>query len=121
VEDLGIAGLVRTALYLDTVCGLEILSIGRAALERSECSMEVVGTHLLMRLELRGSWVWLSACGLDEAGGPEPICNFGDGPKGWSNIRGFLATLERSGIKSLHPRPIRIGAGGTPDSYTIDY
>jgi hypothetical protein len=66
MEDYGIAGLVRTALYLDTVVGLEVLSIGRAALERSECSMEVVGTHLLVRLELRGTWVWLSACGLDE-------------------------------------------------------
>jgi hypothetical protein len=76
MEDYGIADLVRTALYLDTVVGLEVLSIGRAALERSECSMEVVGTHLLVRLELRGTWVWLSACGLDEAGGPEPICKF---------------------------------------------
>jgi hypothetical protein len=54
-------------------------------------------------------------------GGPEPICNFGDGPTGWTEVRRFVQALERSGIRALHPRPIRIGEGGTPDSYTIDY
>jgi hypothetical protein len=120
VQDLGIAGLVRTAVWLDSVVGMEVLSIGRSACGREDCAMEVVGTQLLVKISLQGTWVWLSACGLDEAGGPEPICNFGDGPAGWTTVRKFIQALERSGIRSLQPRPIRIGAETGPDSYVID-
>ena len=40
-------------------------------------------------------------------------------PQGWTDVRRFCQALERSGIRSLQPRPIHIGQGGTADSYTI--
>jgi hypothetical protein len=57
---------------------------------------------------------------MDEGGGPELLFNMGDGPRFWCEVRRFIAALERSGITSLHPRPIRIGAETGPDSYVID-
>jgi hypothetical protein len=71
------------------------------------------------RISLQGGWLWLSACGLDEGGGPEPICNLPDTSQGWAEARKFMRALENSGLKSLHPRPIQIGTGR--DGYTIDY
>jgi hypothetical protein len=57
---------------------------------------------------------------MDEGGGPELLFNMGDGPRFWCEVRRFIAALERSGITSLHPRRIRIGAETGPDSYVID-
>jgi hypothetical protein len=66
------------------------------------------------------SWIWVAACSMDEAADqPELLFNSGDGPAGWTDVRRFVLALERSGIRSPHPRPIRIGESG-PDSYVID-
>jgi hypothetical protein len=74
---------------------------------------------LAVTIALRGTWIWLSAAGLDTDQAPELICNFGDGRQGWTDTRRLVLALERSGIRSLHPRPIRIGESG-PNAYTID-
>jgi hypothetical protein len=116
-RDSGVAGMLRSALWLDSVCGLEVLSMGRSAIDKDDCVLELCGTQLHVRVALRGGWVWLSACGLDE-GPPEAICNFPDGPQGWSDCRRLIANLERSGIKSLKTRPIQIGDEG-PNAYLI--
>lgn len=69
MDDSGLGGMVRSAAWLDAVAGLEVLSIGRSAITREDCAMELSGSQLLIRVALRGSWIWVSACGLDE---PEP-------------------------------------------------
>ena len=119
MEDSGIAGLVRSCAWLDSVAGVEVLSIGKAAFSKDDCTAELVGTQLLFHLGLRGGWIWVSACGMDEPDPPELLFSVGDGPKGWVVVRQFLLTLERSGLASLKKRPIRLGSGGGPDSWTI--
>ena len=80
--------------------------------------MEMTGRALFYSIALRGSWIWVSVGGLDEA--TEFLFNIGDGPLGWTTVRRFIAALERSGIKSLQPRPLHIGDPGSRDAYCID-
>ena len=118
-KDSGVSGLLRTALWLNSVCGLEVLSMGRSATGKEDCALEIVGSQLLVRIVIAGGWVWLSAGSFDEGEQPQPICNFGDGPQGWSDVRRLVAALERSGIKSLRDRPVKIGETGSLDCYVI--
>ena len=111
--------MLRSALWLDSVVGMEVLSIGRSATGREDCAMELCGSQLLVRVTIQGGWLWVSAGSLDTGEAPEPICNFGDSPPGWTDVRRFVAALERSGIKSLRERPIKIGETGAPDCYVI--
>jgi hypothetical protein len=117
VQDTGVAGMVRTGLWCERVLGTKVLSIGRPALAREDCVMELSGRSLSVRVALRGGWIWVSACSMDEADQPELPFNIGDGPEGWTTVRRFVAALERSGLKSLKERPIRIGAETGPDSF----
>ena len=82
--------------------------------------MELAGRQLLVRITLQGGWVWVAAGGLDEGGAPQPLFNVGDSPQGWADVRRFVQALERSGVRSLQPRPIKIGESGSPDCYIID-
>ena len=81
--------------------------------------LELAGGQLLTRIALQGGWVWLYVCGMDEADQPELLFNIGDGHQGWTDVRRFVAALERSGVGSLKERPIHIGAESGPDSFTI--
>ena len=119
MKDEGIAGMVRTGAWLDTVVGTEVLSIGRSAITKEDCAMELSGTQFLIRVALRGGWIWISACSLDEPERLEFLFNIGDGPEGWITVRRFVMALERSGIKSLRERPIEIGERGSPDCFVI--
>jgi hypothetical protein len=121
MQDQGVAGMVRSGLWLERNSTVEVLNIGRPALSRDDCVMELAGRQLAMHIALRGTWIWLSVASLDSGESPELLCNFGDGPRGWSNLRALVLALERSGIRSLKERPLRLGEGGTPDSYCIDY
>jgi hypothetical protein len=118
MKDYGIAGLVRSAAWLDTVVGVEVLSIGRSALGKEDCAAELCGSQLLVRVTLQGGWIWVSACSLDQGEPPQPLFNVGDGPEGWVTLRRFVQALERSGVRSLKQRPIKIGESG-PDSFVI--
>jgi hypothetical protein len=121
LKDFNVAGMVRTGLWCERNLGVEVLSIGRPAENalREDCVMEISGRSLFVRIGLRGGWIWVAACGMDEGGGPEPLFNIGDGAEGWVVVRRFLMALERSAIKSLQPRPIHIGADSGPDAWTI--
>jgi hypothetical protein len=119
MRDLGVGGLVRTGAWLDSVCGMEVLSIGRSAIDKEDCVLELCGTQLLIRVALQGGWVWIAASSLDQGEPPEPICNFGDTPQGWIDVRRLVAALERSGIQSLQPRPVVIGSPGSKDCFVI--
>ena len=113
--------MLQSALWLDMTCGLEVLNIGRVSgLERANCTMELSGTQLSIRVSVMGGWVWVSAIGLDEGEQPEAICNFPDTSQGWRDVCKLVQALERSGVKSLQPRPVRIGEPGTRDAYCID-
>lgn len=68
-NDSGVAGMVHTAVWLDRTVGLEVLFIGRSAHAKEDCALEFLGCQLAVHITLRGGWVWLYACGLDE---PEP-------------------------------------------------
>ena len=105
--------MLKAARWLNLTCGLEILSLGRqTGLERADCVMEIVGSQLLLRIELRGTWIWLSAASLDEGGESEAICNFPDGPQGWRDVCKLVQALERSGLTSLKEHPVRLGTEG---------
>ena len=88
--------MVRTGLWCERVLGTEVLSIGRSPFGKEDCVMELSGRSLFVRIALRGGWVWVSACGMDEADQPELLFNIGDGPEGWIVVRRFVQALERS-------------------------
>ena len=71
--------------------------------------MELSGSQLLIRVALRSTWIWVSACGMDEPERLEFLFNIGDTPPGWVLVRRFVAALERSGIKTVRERPIELG------------
>ena len=94
---------------------MEVLSLGPSAqnaITKEDCVLEVSGRQLFLRITLRGTWVWLYACGMDEGEQPQLIFNVGDGPQGWTTVRKFVLALERSGVKSLRTRPIQLGQVG---------
>jgi hypothetical protein len=120
VKDSGIEGLVNSALWLERVAGTETLSLGHSAFSLAECAMELAGRSLSYWAELRGGWIWISVREMDNASDhPDIFFNLADGPEGWARARRFIAALERSGIKTLQPRPIRIGAPEGPNSFVI--
>jgi GH24 family phage-related lysozyme (muramidase) len=119
MEDIGVAGMVRTGDWCERTLGMEVLSCGRAALAKEDCVLELCGRALYYWIAIRATWIWVAACPLDEQTGiPDFLFNVGDGPQGWSDVRRFVQALERSGITSLKERPIRIGEGG-PNSFII--
>jgi hypothetical protein len=82
--------------------------------------MELVGRSFLYWCELRGGWIWVSVREMDNASAdPDVFFNLGDGPEGWASVRNFIAALERSGLTSLKERPIHLGSGEGPNSFTI--
>jgi hypothetical protein len=119
MTDSGISGMVRSGAWCDIVVGTEVLSIGRSADSQEDCAMELSGRQLLFRIALRGGWIWISACGMDEPDLPQFLFNIADGPSGWTTVRKFVQALERSGVTSLKERPITIGTPGSPDCFVI--
>ena len=119
MKDEGIGGMVSTGAWLDSVVGVEVLSIGRSAITKDDSAMELSGTQLLIRVALRGSWIWVSACSLDEPERLEFLFNIGDTAEGWITVRRFVQALERSGIKSVRSRPIELGTPGSSDCFVI--
>jgi hypothetical protein len=97
---------------------MEVVSIGRSAIAKEDCAIGLAGRQLFVRITLRGGWVWLYACSMNE---PEPqlIFNVGDTPSGWTTARKFAQALERSGVKSLRERPVEIGEPGSANSLVI--
>ena len=97
---------------------MEVLSLGRGALDKADCTLELAGSQMLIRISIEGTWIWVSASGLDE-GEPEPLFNVADGPQGWPVVRAFCAALERSGLTSLKERPVQLGEPGSKDCFVI--
>ena len=119
MRDIGVGGMVRTGAWCDVVLGMEVLSIGRSAIDREDRVLELCGSQLLVRIALLGGWVWIAANSLDEGEPPEPLFNVGDTEEGWLTVRRFCQALERSGITSLHPRPVQLGEVGSKDCFVI--
>jgi hypothetical protein len=119
MQDCGVAGMIRTAGWCDDRLGVEVLSIGRSATGPEDCALELCGSQLLVRITIQGSWIWVSACSLDQGEAPEPLFNVGDGPDGWTTVRRFVMALERSGVASLRDRPVQLGEPGSPDAWII--
>jgi hypothetical protein len=51
---------LRSALWCERTAGMEVLSLGRPALSREDCVLELAGRQLLVRVSLRGTWIWVS-------------------------------------------------------------
>jgi hypothetical protein len=114
----GVSAMIRCALFLEDTLGMDVLNIGRSALDRKDsCTLEACGRHLSYVILLDGGWVFLSATPLDSLSEPESLLSVADG-EGWPTICKLVKALERSGITSLQ-RPIEIGEGGNPDSWII--
>ena len=119
MTDIGLGGMIRTAAWCDDRLGMETLSIGRSALAKEDCALELCGSQLLIRVTIKSSWIWIYAGSLDEGDLPELIFNVGDGRDGWITVRRFIQALERSGIKSLRSRPLQLGEVGSDDCFVI--
>jgi hypothetical protein len=115
----GLGGMIQFGARAEHVLGMEVLSIGRSADSKDDCLMELSGRYLFLHVALRGGWIWVSACGMDEGDQPEFLFNVGDGPAGWTTVSKFVQALERSGLKSLQERPIQLGEPGSPDCFAI--
>jgi len=111
--------MTRSALWLDMRFDMEVLSLGRSAIDKADCVLEIAGSQMLVRVAIQGTWIWVAVGSLDEASSPEPLFNVADGPQGWTTVRAFVAALERSGIKSLRERPVQLGEVGSPDCFVI--
>jgi hypothetical protein len=110
----GVSAMIRCAVYLEDTLGIELVSIGRAGLDRKDtCCLECAGRNLFYWVRIDGGFVFLSAVALDDPmSKPEPLLSIGDTADGWKQISRLTAALERSGIKSLD-RPIEVGLGGS--------
>ena len=107
----GVAAMVRAAVWFDDQLGLEILSIGRAGLDRKDsCTLEMSGKHLLFVISIDGGWISLKVALLDRVMEPELIVTVGDGRLGWTQLCSLVRMFERDGIKSL-VKPIELGGG----------
>jgi hypothetical protein len=116
----GVAAMVRAAVWLENRAGLETLNIGRGALDRKDsCTLELSGRHLFYSVLLDGGFVFLSVQPMDCGDSLERLVGVGDGSDGWKTICRLVAALERSGLKSLTPKPIQLGTPGLPDSWVI--
>jgi hypothetical protein len=122
-NDIGVAGMVYTAAWLEHTVGMEVVSIGRSAQNattKEDCVLELDGSQLFIRIAIRSGWIWLYGCGQDEPSDQlQFLFNTGDGPQGWTTMRKFVQALERSGIKSLRSRPIQLGEVGSADAFVI--
>ena len=103
--------MVRCALWCEDQLGLEVLSIGRAGLDRRDsCTLEASGQHLLYVIVLDGGWVSLKVALLDRGAEPELIVTAGDGPPGWLQLSSLVRHFERDGIKCLD-KPLELAGG----------
>ena len=116
----GLGGQIQAAAWLSHTLGLEVMTFGRAgSAPAHSCKLELTGAHLLYDVTLDGGWVFVSVGLMDRGDPPECLMSMGDNAEAWQTVCRFIAAVERSGVRSLHPRPIRIGESG-PDSYVID-
>ena len=107
----GVSAMVRCALWCEDQLGLEVLAIGRGALDRKDsCTLEASGQHLLYVIVIDGGWISLKVALLDRVMEPELIVSAGDGPEGWRQLSSLIRMFERDGIKSLE-KPIELGGG----------
>ena len=91
------------------MAGTETLSLGHSAFSRAECATELVGRSFMSWLELRGGFLFVSVREMDNASAdPDVFFSVGDTAENWAGVRRFIATLERSRLKSLQPRPIHL-------------
>jgi hypothetical protein len=120
MRDQGIEGMVNSSLWLERTTGVQTLSLGHSAFSRADAEMELSGASINYWCKLLGGWIWLSVREMDNASDtPDIWFNLPDGPEGWSTLRRFVAALERSGVKKLSPKPIRIGSGEGENSFSI--
>jgi hypothetical protein len=120
MQDRGIEGMVNTSLWCERVAGTETISIGHSAFSRNECEMELAGRSLSYWLSLRGGFLFVSIREMDNASAdPDVFFSLGDTAASWADTRRFIAALERSGIKSLQPRPLHVGSETGEGSFTI--
>ena len=118
--DRGIEAMVGTGFWLERVAGTETLSLGHSAFSRAECETELAGQSFMYWLSLRGGFLFVSVRELDNASAdPDDFFSVGDTAENWAGVRRFIAALERSGLTTLEPRPIHLGSGEGPNSFTI--
>jgi hypothetical protein len=60
MKDIGVAGMLRTAVWCDDRLGTEVLSIGRSATGPEECALELGCSQLLVKITIQGSWIWVN-------------------------------------------------------------
>jgi hypothetical protein len=119
-DDSGPGAMLRAGRWLEDVVGLQVVFVGRAALDRKDCyTLEVSGQHLAYTLKVDGNWIFLSVQALDGAAPPELLLRAADGSTGWTQATKLVAAFERSGVRTLQVRPIELGEPGNSDSWAI--
>ena len=97
-----------------------MLSFGRdGGAPLRSCKLECAGAHLLYDIALDGGWIFVGVAGMDSSAKPDLLFTIGDHAQGWQTVCKFVAALERSGVRELQPRPLRVGAPEVPNSWVI--
>jgi len=116
----GLGGMVQAAAWLANLLDLEVLTFGRAGLAPAHsCKLEIAGAHLLYDVTLDGGWIHFAVAAMDRGDPAEHLMSVADNPESWQTLCRFIAALERSGVRSLQPRPLRIGTESGPNSWVI--
>jgi hypothetical protein len=120
MKDSGFEAMVASSHWLESVTGIQIISIGHSAWSKNEAEMELVGQWFSYWASIKGTRIWISVRTMDNVGdNPDLWFSLPDGPRGWTDLRRFVQSLERSGLKTLQPRPITIGPPEGPSSFLI--
>jgi hypothetical protein len=56
---------------------------------------------------------------MDAVSPPATILRTSDDQSGWDVIHRLIVALERSGLRSLYPRPLEVGEIGSSDCWVI--
>ena len=98
MDDSDVGGMVRSGAWCDDRLRMEVLSIGRGALDREDsCTMELAGRQLFVRVILDEGWIWVHATSMDEGDAPQLLFKIGDDPTGWTTIRRLFRRWREAG------------------------
>jgi hypothetical protein len=115
----GIQILCSLSAWFEDKLGGETLSLGRAAEEPVDCSMELVGRNLTYQVLLNGDTISLFCCGADQLIVPRLLLRVGIDRQNLRVLATLIKKLESSGLRDLDEQIIELGDAETDPHGTI--